>query len=146
MCVLSIKVPVQNKSGNLYAPRRYMSNIIWFSWVLWHINHCRLFDTKLSLYIYIIYIWFGLVGISNIVGYVLPNPLWGLLCLVAPKFMLVYIWKGKWSEDVSDVEKRTFKTKQYKQNWIYISRNTRKKKPYKYSNIVCWIFLCVCMY
>ena len=35
------------------------------------------------------------------------------------------------------------KQKQYKQNQIYISRNTWKKKHYKYSNIVCWIFLCV---
>ena len=27
--------------------------MIWFGWVLWHINHCRLF--KSSLYIYIKY-------------------------------------------------------------------------------------------
>ena len=26
---------------------------IWFGWVLWHINHCRLFNAKSSLYIYI---------------------------------------------------------------------------------------------
>ena len=25
---------------------------IWFDWVLWHINHCRLFNAKSSLYIY----------------------------------------------------------------------------------------------
>ena len=45
--------------------------------VLWHINHCRLFNAKSSLYIYIKYIWFGLVGfygISTIVGYLMPNP------------------------------------------------------------------------
>ena len=45
-------------------------------WVLWHINHCRLFNAKSSLYIYIKYIWFGLVGfygISTIVGYLMPN-------------------------------------------------------------------------
>ena len=36
--------------------------MIWFGWVLWHINHCRLFKAKSSLYIYIKYmIWFGWV-------------------------------------------------------------------------------------
>ena len=51
--------------------------MIWFGWVLWHINHCRLFNAKYSLYIHIKYIGFGLVGfygISNIVGYLMPNP------------------------------------------------------------------------
>ena len=53
--------------------------MIWFGWVLWHINHCRLFDAKFSLYIYIKYIGFGLVGFygkSTIVGYLMPNPLY----------------------------------------------------------------------
>ena len=52
--------------------------MIWLGWVLWHINHCRLFNAKSSFYIYIKYIWFGLVGfygISTIVGYLMPNPL-----------------------------------------------------------------------
>ena len=39
---------------------------IWFSLVWWHINHCRLFNSKSSLYIYIRYIWFGLVGFYGI--------------------------------------------------------------------------------
>ena len=46
--------------------------VIWFGFVLWHINHCRLFNAKSSLYIYIKYIWFGLVLFyvtSTIVGY-----------------------------------------------------------------------------
>ena len=30
-------------------------------WILWHINHYRLFNAKSSLYIYIKYIWFSLV-------------------------------------------------------------------------------------
>ena len=34
---------------------------IWFGLVFWHINHCRLFNAKSSLCIYIKYIWFGLV-------------------------------------------------------------------------------------
>ena len=29
--------------------------MIWFGWVLWHINHWRLFNAKSSLYIYIRY-------------------------------------------------------------------------------------------
>ena len=47
--------------------------------VLRHINNCRLFNDKSSLYIYIRYISFGLVGlygISTIVGYLMPNPLY----------------------------------------------------------------------
>ena len=39
---------------------------IWFGWVLWHINHCRLFYAKSSLYICIKYIKFGLVGFYGI--------------------------------------------------------------------------------
>ena len=54
-------------------------DLVWFGLVLWHINHCRLFNAKSSLYIYIRYIGFGLVGfygISTIVGYLMPNPLY----------------------------------------------------------------------
>ena len=58
--------------------------VIWlivcsFSWVLWHINHCWLFNAKSSLYIYIKHIWFGLVGfygISTTLGYFMPNPIY----------------------------------------------------------------------
>ena len=53
--------------------------MILFGWVLRHINHCRLFNAKSSLYIYIKYIGFCLVGfygISTIVGYLIPNPLY----------------------------------------------------------------------
>ena len=52
--------------------------MIWFGWLLLHINHCGLFNAKSSLYIYIEYIGFGLVGfygISTIVFYLIPNPL-----------------------------------------------------------------------
>ena len=35
--------------------------MIWFGWVLWHINHCRLFNTESSLYIYIKYIRFDFI-------------------------------------------------------------------------------------
>ena len=67
-----------------------------FGWVLWHINHCRLFNARSSLYIYIKYInqilfihiyqiyktqpnqigLVGFYGISTIVGYLMPNPLY----------------------------------------------------------------------
>ncbi len=60
----------------LYA---YIRSMIWFGWVLWHINYCRLFNAKSSLYKCIRYIRFGLVGfygISTIVGYLMPNPLY----------------------------------------------------------------------
>ena len=51
--------------------------MIWFGWVLCHINHCWLFNAKSYFYIYIRYIIFGLVGfygISTILGYLMPNP------------------------------------------------------------------------
>ena len=53
--------------------------MIRFGWVLLRINPCWLFNAKYSLYIYIKYIGFGLVGfydISNIVGNLMPNPLY----------------------------------------------------------------------
>ena len=56
--------------------------MIWFGRVLWHINPRRLFNTKSSSYISIKYIWFGFVwfyGISTLVGYLIPNPLYRYL-------------------------------------------------------------------
>ena len=42
------------KSGNLlYATRIYLIYIVLLGWVLWHINHCRLFNAEYLLYIYI---------------------------------------------------------------------------------------------
>ena len=52
--------------------------MILFDWVLWHINHSRLFNAKYSVYVHIKYIWFGLIGfygISTIVVYLMPNPI-----------------------------------------------------------------------
>ena len=70
----------------------------WF--ILYHVNHCRLFNTipalSLSLYIYIyIYISFGLVrfyGVSTIVGYLIPNPL--SLSLSLSLSLYIYIGFG----------------------------------------------------
>ena len=39
---------------------------VWFSWILRQINHCRLFNAKSSLFIYIKYIWFGCIYIKCI--------------------------------------------------------------------------------
>ena len=50
--------------------------MIWLGWVLWHINHCWLFNAKFFLYIYSKYIGFDLVGfygISNIGSYLMQN-------------------------------------------------------------------------
>ena len=66
--------------------------MIWFGWVLWHINHCRLFNDKSSLYIYIEYIGFGLVGfngISTILGYLMPNRIYIYIYLI---YMIWFGW------------------------------------------------------
>ena len=68
-----------NAKSCLYISIRYM---IWFGWVLWHINHYRLFNAKSTFYIFIQYIWFvllGFYGISTIIGYLMPNPLYTYL-------------------------------------------------------------------
>ena len=65
-----------------------VTSLVWVGWVLWHINHCRLFNAKSSLYIYIKYIWFGLVGFyvtSTLVGYLMPNSLYTYISNI-------YIW------------------------------------------------------
>ena len=59
--------------------------MICFGWVLWHINHRRLFNAKPSSYVYIKYIgfgWFGFYGISTIVGYLMPNHLYRYIWFV----------------------------------------------------------------
>ena len=66
--------------------------MIWFGWVLWHIKYCRLFNAISSLYIYIKYIWFGLVvffGISTIVGYLMPYPLYTYILKI---YMIWFGW------------------------------------------------------
>ena len=66
----------------------------WFGLVLWHINHCRLFNAKSSLFIYIKYIRFGLdefYGISNIVGYLMPNPLYAYILNIHDLFSLGFM-------------------------------------------------------
>ena len=60
--------------------------------ILWYSNHCRLFNAKSSLYIWIKYKWFGLVwfyGISTIVGYLMPNPFY---TYILDRYDLVKVW------------------------------------------------------
>ena len=65
------------EKGAIRSPSTKVANFT-FTY-LWHINHCRLFNAKYFLYIYIKYIGFSLVGfygISTIVGCLMPNPLY----------------------------------------------------------------------
>ena len=67
----------------LYTYIFNIHDIVWLG--LWHINHCRLFNTNSSLYIYIKYIGFvlvGLYGISTIVVFFMPNSLFTFTCIV----------------------------------------------------------------
>ena len=72
----------KNKTKTKTTPHAHANTlaVIWLvGWILWYINLCRLFNAKSSLYIYIKYTWFGLVGfdtISTIVGYLMLNPLY----------------------------------------------------------------------
>ena len=73
---------------------KYRGGTVWFDLVLWHINHCILFNAKSSLYIYIKYIWYGLVGfygISTIVGYLMRNPLHTCILNIYD-----LVWLGLW--------------------------------------------------
>ena len=68
--------------------------LIWLGWILLHINYWRLFNAKSSLYIYIKYILFGLVvfyGISTIVGYSMPNPIYTYISNICDLFWLVFM-------------------------------------------------------
>ena len=72
----------------------YISNIwdlVSLGW--WHINHCRLFNVRFSLYIYIKYMGFGLVGFYGIVGYIKPNTLY--------KYAIIYMFWVSWVYGIS---------------------------------------------
>ena len=75
--------------------------MIWFGWLLWHIKHCRLFNAKSFLHIYIKYIGFGLVGfygISTFVGYLMPNPLYTYILDVYDLVWLAFMTFGNLSQ------------------------------------------------
>ena len=56
---------------------------------LWHINYCRLFNAKFTLYIYVKHIRLGLAefcGISTTECYLMPNPL--------HTYIYNFVWSG----------------------------------------------------
>ena len=71
MCVLSIKVPIQKKSGNLFNdPCIYICLCIYV-----FIYICIYVCIYIDIYIFIYVGWlFGFYVISTFVGYLLPNP------------------------------------------------------------------------
>ena len=48
----------------LHTYKLNIYDLVWLGLVLWHINHCRLFNANSPLYIYINYIQFGLVWLG----------------------------------------------------------------------------------
>ena len=61
----------------LYTYTLNIYDLVWLD--LWHINHCKLFNAKSSLYIHIKYIgfdWVEFYGISTIICHLMPNPLY----------------------------------------------------------------------
>ena len=78
----------------------YILNIYDLIWlVLWHINHGWLFNAKSFLYIYSKYIRFDLVGfygISTIVGYLMPNPLYPNIVDIYDLIWLAFLDTVKW--------------------------------------------------
>ena len=70
----------------LYTYVLGINSLVWFGLDLWHINHCRLFNAKSSLYICIRYIWFGLVGLGWVgfgwvgLGFMANQPLYVIQC------------------------------------------------------------------
>ena len=57
---------------------------IWFGW---SINHCRLFNAKFSVYIYMGFFLGGGYGISTIVGFIIPNSIYTYICCCFFSFM-----------------------------------------------------------
>ena len=75
-------------------PLKEYLGLLWFSLFLCHINHCGLSNAKSTLYIYIEYILFHLVGIyviSTIVGYLMPNPLYTYISNIYDLIWLEYM-------------------------------------------------------
>ena len=69
--------------------------MIWLGWIL---LHCRLSNAKSSLYIFIKKnIWFGWVrfyGLSTIVGYLMPNPLYTYILYIYIYIYIYMVWIG----------------------------------------------------
>ena len=84
---------VKNSKKKILFFQKFLAPLRKVGLVLRHINHCRLSNAKSSLYIYIKYIWFGLVGfygISTIVGYLMSNQFYTYKQLYFKQFSLAY--------------------------------------------------------
>ena len=69
--------------------------------LLWHINPRMLFNAKSSSYIYIKYIRFGLVGssgISNLVVYLMSNPIYIYIYIYIKRFLKKHFFLIVFSE------------------------------------------------
>ena len=69
--------------------------MIYFDSVLWHINYCRSFNAKSTLYIYIRYMWFTLIrfyGISTTLGYLMPNLLYTYILDIYDLIGIILRW------------------------------------------------------
>ena len=70
----------------------YILNIYDLLLVLWHIDHCRWFTVKSSLYTYIKYIWFGLVWFGLVLWH--SNRCWLFNVKSSLHIYIKYIWFG----------------------------------------------------
>ena len=62
------------------------TGLVWFDLVLWHINHCRLFNVNSFLYMHVKYLGFGLVWF----GFMAYQPLQVIQCQKYIGFGLVW--------------------------------------------------------
>ena len=71
--------------------------MIWFGWLLWHINHCRLFNAKSSYTLILnIYnsVWLDFNGISTIIGYPLHTYILNMHYLFWLEFYVISTFHG----------------------------------------------------
>ena len=69
-------------------------DLVWLAFIVYQPLEVRLFNAKSFLYIYIKYIWFGLVGfysISTIGGYSMPNPFYTYILNIYDLVWLAFI-------------------------------------------------------
>ena len=89
-----------------------------------------------------------IAGRSTVVWWIFLVPHFVGVCLVFSS-LTIYCWLiiEKQMKYIvwNDANKRTFKNKAVQMKLNLYIKKYMKKTHYKYSNIVCWIFLSVCM-
>ena len=96
---LQVTLSVFSKSLLMRNPVLHFYDIykICFGLVLWHVNHCRLFNAK-SCFTYILYIYIRFVldwfyGMSTIADYLMPNPVLHIYYIYIYKIcFLLVLW------------------------------------------------------